>query len=277
MNSKIPAAWDATPQDDVRTVAAIGILAFICTDIAHEVVGHGVGLLIAGGRSGILTTTRLIYERQLPSPNWRFFDIGGPAGNLTWAGLCLLTQRLVRGTDPKLRLFLWATTCFSLFWEFGYLIKCGASGRGDAMALVDGLKPPWLWQALLFVAGVALYRAAIPFITSELHFVVSSKAPEWRSRVVHLLVTLGVASGLIACAGPFFDPRGRIEMLNSGAASILASWVALFFVPSRFALFPDKSEVIDGRVQRSVLLILLSAAASVFYVFVLGRGIRFAW
>jgi hypothetical protein len=51
----------ATQEDDLISVAAIGILAFICTDIAYEVVGHGIGLLIAGGRSGILTTTRLIY------------------------------------------------------------------------------------------------------------------------------------------------------------------------------------------------------------------------
>lgn len=275
MNSKTAAALDATPRDDVMTVAAIGILAFICTDIAHEVVGHGVGLLIAGGRSGILTTTRLIYEHQLPSPNWRFFDIGGPAGNLTWAGLCLLTQRLIRGPAPRLRLFLWATACFSLFWEFGYLIKCGVSGRGDAMALVDGLKPAWLWQALLFVVGLGLYRAAIPFIASELHFVVSGKSPQWHSRVGRLLVTLCAAGGLIACAGPLFDPRGRIKILHSGAASILASWVALLFVPSRFALYPDKSEV-NGAIERSVWLILLAGAASAFFVFVLGRGIRFA-
>ncbi len=67
--------------DNILTVAAIGILAFISTDLAHEVVGHGIGLLIAGGRSGILTTTRLIHEPHLPSPGWRIFDIGGPAGN----------------------------------------------------------------------------------------------------------------------------------------------------------------------------------------------------
>lgn len=58
----------ATGVDDLISVAAIGILAFISTDIAHEVVGHGTGLLIAGGRSGILTTTRLIHESQLPNP-----------------------------------------------------------------------------------------------------------------------------------------------------------------------------------------------------------------
>jgi hypothetical protein len=45
-------------KDDLLTVGAIAGLAFILADIAHEVIGHGVGLLAAGGRSGILTTTR---------------------------------------------------------------------------------------------------------------------------------------------------------------------------------------------------------------------------
>jgi hypothetical protein len=53
---------------------------------AHEVVERGIGLRIAGGRSGILTTTRLIYESQLPNPNCRIFDIGGPASSTTWVG-----------------------------------------------------------------------------------------------------------------------------------------------------------------------------------------------
>jgi hypothetical protein len=125
-----PAARSAAGKYDLISVGAIGILASICTDLAHEVVGHGIGLLIAGGRSRILTTTRLIYAAQLPSPNWRIFDLGGPAGNLIWAGLCFLAQRLIHQTAPKLRLFLGASISFSLFWEFGYLLKCGATRHG---------------------------------------------------------------------------------------------------------------------------------------------------
>lgn len=189
----------------------IGILAFISTDIAHEVVGHGIGLLIACGRSGILTTTRLIYESQLPNPNWRIVDIGEPAGNLIWAGACFLAQRLIRRAAPIMRLFLWASMSFSLFWEFAYLMKCGVTGHGDGMALTEGLTPAWLWRALTFVIGLVLYRGAVSLTSSELHFVVSAKTPLWRSRVVRLLLTLCSAAVLIACAGPIFDPRGRIE------------------------------------------------------------------
>ncbi len=36
-------------QDDLLTVAAIAIIAFMVADVAHEVIGHGIGFLLAGG------------------------------------------------------------------------------------------------------------------------------------------------------------------------------------------------------------------------------------
>jgi hypothetical protein len=264
----------ATEEDDFISVAAIGVLAFISADIAHEVVGHGIGLLIAGGRSGILTTTRLIYESQLPSPNRRIFDIGGPAGNLIWAGICFLAQRSIRRTAPGLRLFLWTSMSFSLFWEFGYLMKCGVTGHGDGMALIEGFTPAWLWRALLCIIGLVLYRGAMSLSSSELHFVLSAATPQWRSRLVRLLLTLCIAGGLIACAGPIFDPRGQIEMLNSGALSSFASWVGLFAVPFLFPLHADQKLVAVTPVRRSIPVIVLAAAASVLFVAILGQGIR---
>jgi hypothetical protein len=262
--------------DDLISVAAIGILAFISTDIAHEVVGHGIGFLVAGGRSGILTTTRLIHESQLPNSGWRILDIGGPVGNLIWAGVCFLAQRLIRRAAPALRLFLWTSMSFSLFWEFGYLMKCGVTGQGDAMALTGGLATGWFWQVLMFVIGLFLYRGAVSLTSSELHFVLSAKIPQWRSRLVRLLLALCSAGGLIACAGPFFDPRGRLEMLNSGVLTSFASWVGLSAVPFLFPKYADKDVIAVSPLRRSVPVILLAAAASVVFVGVLGPGIPFS-
>jgi hypothetical protein len=262
--------------DDLMTVAAVGMLAFIATDIAHEVIGHGIGFLIAGGRAGILTTTRLIHEPRLPDPGWRVFDIGGPVGNLIWAGVCFLAQHQISRAAVALRLFLWATMSFSLLWEFGYLMKCGLTGQGDAMALTTGFTPGWLWRALMFLAGLVLYRWALSFISAELHFVLSAKAAPWRSRLVRLLMILCGAGGLIACAGPIFDPRGRLEMLNSGALTSFASWVGLFAVPSLFSVHADKDLIAAGPVGRSGTLILFAAIASVLFVAILGPGVHFS-
>lgn len=144
---------------------------------------------------------------------------------------------------------------FSLFWEFGYLIKCGVTGRGDGMALIEGLTPAWAWRALILVLGLVLYRAAVYIASSELHFMVSVKAPQWRSRIVFLLMTLCSAGGFTACAGAVFDPRGRMEMLYSGALSSLVLWVELLALPSLFPLYSDKNTGSGSPLQRSIPLL----------------------
>lgn len=165
---------------------------------------------------------------------------------------------------------------FSLFWEFGYLMKCGVTGQGDAMALTRGLTPGWFWRVLMFGIGLFLYRGALSLTSSELHFVLSAKIPHWRSRLVRLLLTLCSAGGLIACAGPIFDPRGRLEILNSGALASFASWVGLFAVPPLFPSHADKNLIAVSPLGRSIPLILLAAVASVLFVAILGPGIPFS-
>jgi hypothetical protein len=265
---------EAASTDNLATVAALGVLAFIATDVAHEVVGHGVGLLLAGGRTFTLTTTRLIFATQLPESFWRIFDLGGPIGNLCWAALCLGLQRLISGGAPRRRLFLWAGAMFSLFWEFGYLMKCGVSGHGDAMALIEGLNPAWLWRVLLFLAGLVLYRIAIRFLAADLHFVIRASEAEWRSRLRRLLWTLYLAGGVTACIGAILDPRGASEMLRSGATSSFLACMGLALLSSSFALFPDTSVAPIQPFPKSPALVACAVIALLLFVFVLGPGIH---
>lgn len=267
----------ASTKDSLATVAAIGVLAFIVTDLAHEVIGHGIGLLLAGGRAGTLTTTRLIYPAQLPAPFWRIFDLAGPIGNLSWAALCLTLQRLIRRAAPGWRLFLWAGAMLGLFWEFGYLMKCGLSGYGDSMALIEGLKPAGVWRAILFLAGLVLYRSAIRLLAAELHFVVRASDMEWRPRVRRLLWTLYFAAGLTACAGAVLDPRGVGEMMRSGAASSFIACLGLGLVPAFFQRSADTSVSRGDSVRWSLPVIGFAVLIFFLFVLVLGPGIHISF
>jgi hypothetical protein len=267
----------ASTQDSLATVAAIGVLAFVATDLAHEVIGHGIGLLLAGGRAGTLTTTRLIYPAQLSEPFWRIFDLAGPIGNLSWAALCLTLQRLLSRAAPGWRLFLWTGAMLGLFWEFGYLMKCGLSGHGDAMALIEGLKPAGVWRGILFLAGLILYRGAIRFLAAELHFVVRASDVEWRPRVRRLLWTLYFAAGFTACAGALLDPRGPGEIMRSGAASSFVACLGLGLVPAFFQRFADTSVSMGDSVRWSVPAIGFAVVIFFFFVLVLGPGIHISF
>jgi hypothetical protein len=261
----------AIEKDDVATLAAIGILALICTDLAHEVVGHGLGFLIAGGRSGILTTTKLISESQVRDPLWRIFDLGGPAGNLLWAGLCLLALRLLRRAASPLKLLLWTTMSFSLLWESGYLIFSGVTGTGDDMAMIIGLDPAWGWRTLLLIAGVWLYRMAIRFSSSNLDLILNTPGSARRRKI---LLTLYLAAGLIACAGAIFDPRGYSQILISGAACSLAANVGFLFM-LRLSSASLAGNDDSPHIQRNIGVTLVAAVAAILFIVVLGPGIHF--
>jgi len=260
--------------DDRVTIAAIAILAFVFADVAHEVVGHGVGFLIAGGRSCILTTTRLIETQRLGDRGGDIFDLGGPFGNLVFAGVPWLAQHLLRHSAPRLRLLLCLLMAFSLFWGFAYLIFCGVFARGDWFALIRGMPYLWLWRILFVAAGIVLYRGSVRLVASELRWIVSASDANRRFRVRRLVFTSYVAGGLIACAGAALDPRGAMEILRSGALSSFAAAVGLLEVPHLFLVSGEGHATAHDFVYRNLGWILAAAAVSIFYIAVLGPGIK---
>ncbi len=278
MSTAIPVVSDAAPDSDDRTtIVAISVIAFVLADIAHEVLGHGLGFLIAGGRSGIFTTTRLMATQNLGDSGSKLFDLGGPAGNLLFAALPWLAQRGLRQPAPHLRLFLWLLMASSLFWGIGYVIFSGALARGDWFALIRDSSNLWIWRVLFVIVGIALYRASTRLVAAELHWIIPKSDPASRFRVRRLAWLSYIAGGLISCAGAALDPRGAMEILNSGALSGFASAVGLLWVPGLFPLYGQEHDTAGHAVSRGFAWIAAGLAVSVFYIAVLGPGIKFAF
>jgi hypothetical protein len=270
MLNRIPQA--SSSRDDRWTVAAIAVLAAIVTNVAHETIGHGVGLLLAGGRSGIFTTTRLIVPTPVPDPAWRVFDLGGPAGNLAFAGLAWLGLRLLPVARTHGRLFCWLVMAFSLFWAFGYLLFSGVIGRGDWLALLP--EHWWPGRVLLAIAGFLLYEASMRIVAQESGGIFDGSQVDVQVRARQLIEVAWLAGGVIATAGPALDPRGALEMLNSGALSSFAAAVGLLRIPRRVQAVTIPRANYNSTITRSIGWILVALAASVFFIFVLGPGIR---
>lgn len=265
------------PADDRVTIVAVSVLAFILADIAHESIGHGVGYFLGGGTSGIFTTTRIIGAQRLSGLHADIYDMGGPAGNLLFAGLAWLAQRLVRGAVPRLRLFLCLLMAYSLFWAFGYLIFCGVVGHGDWYALIRKASHLWLWRTLFVVAGIALYRLAMRWIAAEFHWLVSEEDSDWRFRVRRLMLLSYFGGGLIACCGAALDPYGWKEVLNSGALAGFAAPVGLLRMPALFPVFGRERSAAAASISRSFPWIFAAFLASIFFIAVLGPGVAFRW
>ena len=265
------------PPDDRTTVVAIAVLAFIVADMAHETLGHGIGYFLGGGTSGIFTTTRIIPALWLSGRHADVFDLGGPAGNLLFAVLPWLAQRLVRSSALRLRLFLCLLMAYSLFWAFGYLMFCGVVARGDWFALIREASPLWLWRSLFVVAGVFLYRLSIRLVASDWHWILSKDDPGSRFRLRRLILLSYISGGLIACAGAALDPYGWKEIFNSGALAGFAAPVGLLWMPTLFARFGQERASATGPISRSLAWIAAAFLASIFFIAILGPGIKFHW
>ncbi len=261
------------PTDDRITLVSIAVLAFIVADIAHEAFGHILGFYLAGGRSALLSTTRLTEWVKLGDPQWRISDLGGPFGNLTFAFLAWLVQRFVRSRPLALKLFLWLVMAFSLFWAFGYLIFCGVLGRGDWMALIDGTQFLWPGRLLFLVIGVALYRASIRLAAKELRWFIPSLDAGAKQRVSRLILISYISGGVIACAGAVLDPRGYFEILNSGALSSFGAAVGLLYVPRIFSSLPENPHLTSAPVSRDLPWLIAASAGAIYYIGILGPGI----
>ncbi|MBV8201851.1 MAG: hypothetical protein JOZ15_14610 [Acidobacteria bacterium] len=260
------------------TAAAIAVLAFIGADAAHEVIGHGAAWAALGGRSAVMTTTRLIVDtHRLTVAGGRWLSVGGPLGNLAFAGLAALAQRRMQGLGARGRLFLWLSLAFNLLWAVGYLIYSGVLGIGDWAELVRGVAPDWLWRTLLAVLGVALFLGSERTLARELRWFAGAGEPASARRAWRLVVTSYLASGAVACAAALPDPRGASQVLLSAVPVTFLGGLGLLRTPFFLARLPARPAAAAGPIARSVAWIAAAALAAALFAGLLGPGLPVAW
>ena len=276
----------AESRDDAPTLAALGILAFIVADVAHEVIGHGAAYLALGGRSFIMTTTswigrgphvdaagHLFSGVEQGELYGRIFSLCGPLGGLLFASLAGLALRSLPDAGVRLRLFLWLAVAFNLFWTFGYLIYSGALGIGDWAEAVRDLLPAPVWRLALTAAGLLLYDLALRTLARELGRFVPVNEPEDRVRVRRLVWISYGAAGAIACAAALFDPHGAGEVYKSAAPASLLANAGLLLLPGLLRRYPSASGIARQPVARSLVWILAALLAAALFVGFLGPGV----
>jgi hypothetical protein len=260
------------------TVAAIAALAFVLADVAHEVIGHGAAWAALGGRSGVMTTTRLIVDtHRLTEAGGRWFSVGGPLGNLVFAGLAWLAQRRAQGLGARARTFLWLSLAFNLLWAVGYLIYSGVLGIGDWAELVRGAAPDWLWRTLLTVLGGMLFLGSERVLAREMHWFAAAGDRDEGRRARRLVLISYFASAAVACAGALPDPRGASQVLLSAAPVTFLGGLGLLRTPRFLARLPPRPAAAPGLIARSFAWIAAAVLAAAIFVAGLGPGLPVAW
>jgi hypothetical protein len=261
----------ASVNDDRLTVIAVSALACILQDVLHEGLGHGATAWLSGARSISVSTVAMHCDIET-----RWISANGTVANLLFAAIFWLLMLRAQRYKPITRYFLVLAMAGNLFTGTGYFLFSGVFNFGDWAAVIQGWRPHWIWQLGLVVLGVASYYASMLVVRAALESFRSDENPR---RFRGLCWTPYFTDGILAGLGGLLNPIGLFYVIASALPSTLGANAGLMSLPSmmrqsgrNFSL-SRKEQV--GPISRSPAWIATAAAASLLFIFVLGRGI--AW
>lgn len=256
----------AQARDDLLTVCAISLLAGILANVLHEGLGHAATALLTGAKSGLLSTVAWASDHDT-----RLVAAGGTLANLAAGVVFWIALRSAKNASVRLRFFLLLSLAFNLFAGTGYFFFSGVTSFGDWAMVIADLPSQALWRTLLAVGGFASYFAAALVVGRALVRYVGVPRNESR-RLRRLMLIPYVSSIVLASAGGLLNPLGMQLMFQSALPATAGGQSGLlwlqYHIPKRTVL-----ERPSGPIDRSYAWIIVAAALSAVYIFVLGRGI----
>jgi len=257
----------SSAQDDLLTVSAIALLAWMLASVSHEGVGHALMALLTGTPSGVVSTMAW----SSPYETTRLVAAGGTLVNLTEALVFWVALRGAPKASPQARLFLFAGCTFNLFTGSGYFFFSGVSNFGDWAQVVAGLHPHWMWMVLLTVTGALAYYFSMRAMGGALVRYIGIP-PEERPRMKQLTWNLYFSVLVLSVSAGMMNPLGIEVVLESAVAASAGGNAGLlwlrYYVPKGTAA--ERSG--DG-IARSYAWIAAAVVILLPYIFVLGRGI----
>ena len=248
----------------VVTLLAAACAAYVAADVAHEGLGHGGACLALGGKLILLTTT---FEDC--TIRARLIDGAGPVAGIVVALLAWAKLRLAPPRSGASRVFLALVFAFAAFWNVGYMVKSGLTDQGDWAFVIAGLEPGMAWHAGLTILGIVLYVLAMRMSGAVMRTALASEASSMRP--FGFALTAILAAGLLSAAAATFDPRGPATILTDALPSSLGSfglvWVGW--------LMNKRDPGLRVAIPSSPGWIAAGIASAVFFVAVLGPGLRF--
>lgn len=237
---------------------AVAALAFMCSDLSHEALGHGIAAFFCDAKVIVLSYTYLSSDLRS-----KWISAAGPMVSLVEGLLAALALRTLR-LSPTATLFVFLLAAFGLLNAASYLVYSGATNSGDLAVVIEG----WAFQAalrvLMVIMGMALYGVATAYLGVEAGRFVAPR---------HSLAVMAYCAPIVLMAGAaLFNPLGlRLFLISALPASALAN-LALLWLPRLAASAPPHA------LQRVVLnspgWIVACACLSAGFILVIGPGVN---
>jgi hypothetical protein len=262
---------------DALTVASAAVIAYALSNVAHEGLGHGGACVLVGCSPHVLTSMQFDGDyAQLPDAAARLIAAGGSVANLVVAAVAIVLLRRFRTATATTWFFFWLLATVSLLQGTGYLLFSGVGNAGDWAAVVLGWPGGALWRVGLAAAGGLSYWAATRWAMSRLGARLHSRGPARVSEAYRYTLIAYVTGAVLYVLAGSRDPGGLAILLISGVAASLGGTSGLAWGPQLLkdpTLGPATNPL--PPLPRDWRWVAAAALTGVFFVLVLGSGIRF--
>ena len=244
-------------RDDLFTLSALGLIAYVTADLAHHLLGHGTACLLAHGRIVLLSSIVLKCSVQSAA-----IDLAGPGGSLA---LGLIALPLTLGLRGGLKLLGALVAAFNFFWFFGQMVLSLATRTDDWVWTLNAYGVGEVGRVLLIGIGVAGYLAVVRVLAVLLAEFATS-----RERMRRICLSAWLAAAALAALTAALDANSIDAVLKHGLPQGLLSPLGLLLVPARAVQHEIASAPPIERTWPWIALAVLGACFSVVY---LGPGI----
>lgn len=269
VRSELPVRPELPVKDDLPTLVSISAVAYICGDILHELIGHGVTAWLSGARRMTLSTVALQTDIST-----RWISANGTLVNLAAAAIAWLILRNRSRFRPATHYFLVLFLASNLFTGTGYFFFSGVMDFGDWAAVIHGVSPYWLWRTALILVGAALYYGATLLVAYYFRAFLTDTASQTRLRRVALVPYLTQAA--VAALAGLLNPAGWFYVIASGLSSSLGANAGLLAAPFIMRGWHRGAVAPIPAIRRNPAWIVAGVLAVVLFVAVLGPGLTWS-
>jgi hypothetical protein len=255
------------PRVDSWTLAGLALLLLPLLTMAHELAGHALTCVA----TGYLPSELGAYYVECPgTAPWarRVVAMAGTGMDVLLAVLALAGWHRVRRPLPQL--VLWIVFTVKGMVAAGYWMFSGVTNLGDwGPAAGGGIGPlpwPWLWRALMFAMGLAVYIAVIRQSTRMMVAMLGGGETARRTQR-RIAMTIYLIGGVSAVLVSLFNPLGIAITLVSAIASSFGGTAGLYNVA--YARPRDKPPR-DFVIGRHYAVIVAGVLMTVAFAAVLG-------
>ncbi|MCB0497029.1 MAG: hypothetical protein KDC79_12895 [Cyclobacteriaceae bacterium] len=243
----------------ITTSGFIGIAAYICTDIVHEVIGHGGAALLAGIDISLLSS---VYFKT--NPGNYLVSLSGPLANLIF-GIVLLTILSFKPSKTNLALlFLTTLMAYNLFWFSGTIVQSALSKTGDWTHAIARLTSDDWVKPLLLIFGILSYWLSIKLSSNRIANLNFGFLQISLRQIMLYAFLFAAVSAYVA--GLFYTPD-RLGASKEGLMEMVASLPILFLTKMK------QKETIQATAKTPWVFYISVFTGYILFCFLLGKGI----